>query len=239
MSHLLILIELDDNCRKLEEFEKKLNELESDPEILSMSREYRSKEKKIAILRESYEKNNLEIGRLSGKLDSYLSRIKALDKILYDGSVKDIKQLEHMEKEKNSQVEIKQKLELETIDYMEIVDHTDSEKKNEENELTELKARLRSRKKIVKAEAALIIAEINDLKCVIANLESRIDPDLLIKYYSIRAKRGSGVGIIKNDICLGCHMRVATTMIDKIKTGKHLCLCENCGRIHILFSDES
>jgi predicted nucleic acid-binding Zn-ribbon protein len=239
MSHLLILIELDDNCRKLEEFEKKLSELESDPEIITLTREYRSKEKKLAILRESYEKNNLEISRLSGKLDSSLSRIKALDKILYDGSVKDIKQLEHMEKEKNSQVEIKQKLELETIDYMELVDLTDSESKNEERGLAELKTRLRSRKKIIKTEAALITEEINDLKGVIANLESRIDPDLLIKYYSIRSKRGSGVGIIKNDICLGCHMRVATTMIDKIKTGKQVCFCENCGRIHILFSDES
>jgi predicted nucleic acid-binding Zn-ribbon protein len=63
-------------------------------------------------------------------------------------------------------------------------------------------------------------------------LAAQIDPDLLDQFERLFNSKGdAAVVAVEHGVCTGCHMKVTTATASRVKAGKEIVNCENCGRI--------
>jgi len=65
-----------------------------------------------------------------------------------------------------------------------------------------------------------------------AELATRIDEDLLNRFDRLfKSKGDAAVVALEHEVCTGCHMKVTTATSMRVKAGKEIVSCEQCGRI--------
>lgn len=65
-----------------------------------------------------------------------------------------------------------------------------------------------------------------------SELAGKIDEDLLASFERLfKSKGDAAVVAIEHGVCTGCHMKVTTATAARVKAGKEIVSCENCGRI--------
>jgi predicted nucleic acid-binding Zn-ribbon protein len=109
-----------------------------------------------------------------------------------------------------------------------------------------LKAEIEAAEKTARSTKESILRQLNDLETKSKTLESRqgelakeretlaskIDDDLLHRFERLFNSKGdAAVVAIEHGVCTGCHMKVTTATAARVKTGKEIVSCENCGRI--------
>jgi predicted nucleic acid-binding Zn-ribbon protein len=63
-------------------------------------------------------------------------------------------------------------------------------------------------------------------------LASKIDPDLLDQFERLFNSKGdAAIVAAEHGVCTGCHMKVTTATASRVKAGKEIVNCEQCGRI--------
>ena len=68
-------------------------------------------------------------------------------------------------------------------------------------------------------------------------IASKIDEDLLSRFERLIASKGdAAVVALEHEVCTGCHMKITTQTAHRVKSGKEIVSCEQCGRI--LYSAE-
>jgi uncharacterized protein len=66
-------------------------------------------------------------------------------------------------------------------------------------------------------------------------LAAEIDADLLDQFERLFNSKGdAAVVAVEHGVCTGCHMKVTTATASRVKAGKEIVNCENCGRILFL-----
>ncbi len=113
-------------------------------------------------------------------------------------------------------------------------------------EADKLKAEIEAAEITAKATKESISRQLNDLETKSQTLESRqeelakerealaskIDGDLLNRFERLFDSKGdAAVVAIEHGVCTGCHMKVTTATASRVKAGKEIVSCENCGRI--------
>lgn len=80
-------------------------------------------------------------------------------------------------------------------------------------------------------------ARLNALTTERAELSSKIEEDLLGRFERLFASKGdAAIVALEHEVCTGCHMKVTTQTAHRVKNGKEIVSCEQCGRI--LFAAE-
>jgi len=65
-----------------------------------------------------------------------------------------------------------------------------------------------------------------------AEIAGKIDEDLLSRFEGLFKSKGDAVVVaLEHEVCTGCHMKVTTQTAHRVKAGKEIVSCENCGRI--------
>jgi uncharacterized protein len=65
-----------------------------------------------------------------------------------------------------------------------------------------------------------------------SELASRIEEDLLHRFDRLfKSKGDAAVVALEHEVCTGCHMKVTTATAIRVKAGKEIVSCEQCGRI--------
>ena len=63
-------------------------------------------------------------------------------------------------------------------------------------------------------------------------LASRIDADVLDQFERLFHSKGdAAIVAVEHGVCTGCHMKVTTATAARVKAGKEIVNCEQCGRI--------
>jgi predicted nucleic acid-binding Zn-ribbon protein len=63
-------------------------------------------------------------------------------------------------------------------------------------------------------------------------LAAKIDADLLSRFERLFNSKGdAAVVALEHGVCTGCHMKVTTATASRVRAGKEIVSCENCGRI--------
>jgi predicted nucleic acid-binding Zn-ribbon protein len=63
-------------------------------------------------------------------------------------------------------------------------------------------------------------------------LASKIDEDLLGRFERLFASKGdAAVVALEHEVCTGCHMKLTTQTAHRVRNGKEIVSCEQCGRI--------
>ena len=84
----------------------------------------------------------------------------------------------------------------------------------------------------LEAKAKALEARLHDLTKERAELASKIDEDVLDRFERLFASKGdAAVVALEHDVCTGCHMKITTQTAVRVKGGKEIVSCEQCGRI--------
>lgn len=65
-----------------------------------------------------------------------------------------------------------------------------------------------------------------------SELAAKIDEDVLARFERLFASKGdAAIVALDHEVCTGCHMKVTTQTAHRVKNGKEIVSCEQCGRI--------
>jgi predicted nucleic acid-binding Zn-ribbon protein len=74
--------------------------------------------------------------------------------------------------------------------------------------------------------------QLNQLTAERAELAAKVEEDLLNRFERLFASKGdAAVVALEHEVCTGCHMKVTTQTAHRVKNGKEIVSCEQCGRI--------
>lgn len=75
-------------------------------------------------------------------------------------------------------------------------------------------------------------ARLSELTIERSEMASKIDEDLLGKFERLFLSKGDAAIVgLDHEVCTGCHMKVTTQTAHRVKNGKEIVSCEQCGRI--------
>jgi predicted nucleic acid-binding Zn-ribbon protein len=74
--------------------------------------------------------------------------------------------------------------------------------------------------------------QLNQLTAERTELAAKVDEDLLSLFERLFVSKGdAAVVALEHEVCTGCHMKVTTQTAHRVKNGKEIVSCEQCGRI--------
>ena len=118
------------------------------------------------------------------------------------------------------------------LELMDQADKLKAEVAAEEKKATAVKESISRQLKDLDEKAKTLTTRLEELKKERGTLADSIDEDLLERFDRLFASKGdAAVVALEHDVCTGCHMRVTTATSMRVKAGKEIVSCEQCGRI--------
>lgn len=75
-------------------------------------------------------------------------------------------------------------------------------------------------------------SRLKDLTAERAELAGKIDEDILSRFERLFTSKGdAAIVALEHEVCTGCHMKVTTQTAHRVRNGKEIVSCEQCGRI--------
>ena len=74
-------------------------------------------------------------------------------------------------------------------------------------------------------------AKLKEIETERASLAQAVDEDLLDTFNRLFANKTEAVVALEHDVCMGCHMKVTTQTVVRVKGNREIVHCEQCGRI--------
>ena len=83
----------------------------------------------------------------------------------------------------------------------------------------------------ITAKIDAVATQLTELETERASLAVGLDEDLLDTFDRLFAGKGEAVVPLEHETCMGCHMKVTTQTVVKVKGQREIVHCEQCGRI--------
>ena len=81
-------------------------------------------------------------------------------------------------------------------------------------------------------KAKTLDSRLSQLNAERTELSGKVEEDLLSRFERLFASKGdAAVVALEHEVCTGCHMKVTTQTAHRVKNGKEIVSCEQCGRI--------
>ena len=81
-------------------------------------------------------------------------------------------------------------------------------------------------------KAKTLETRLTELTAERTDAAGRIDEDLLGRFERLFASKGDAAIVsLEHEVCTGCHMKVTPQTAHRVKNGKEIVSCEQCGRI--------
>ena len=168
------------------------------------------------------------------ELASLEARVTEIEKKMYSGTISASRELQAMADEVASLKRRQSSLEDVALEAMTEREPVDAEVERMEAEDATLGEQMvEIEHKIAEAEAA-IDGEVSGETAARSELASRVPGALLDQYERIRSRLdGIGAARLSGASCMGCHLTLPATEIDRIKKAPAdaVILCDQCGRI--------
>ena len=120
-------------------------------------------------------------------------------------------------------------------DELELMDQADKIKiqlDGEEKKAAATKESISRQMKDLEERSGALEKRLQELTQERADVAAKIDEDLLNRFDRLFASKGdAAVVALEHEVCTGCHMKVTTATSMRVKAGKEIVSCENCGRI--------
>jgi predicted nucleic acid-binding Zn-ribbon protein len=84
----------------------------------------------------------------------------------------------------------------------------------------------------LEAKAKTLDGQLQALTTELTELAAKVDEDLLELFERLFVSKGDAAVVgLEHEVCTGCHMKVTTQTAHRVKNGKEIVSCEQCGRI--------
>jgi len=118
------------------------------------------------------------------------------------------------------------------LELMDQADKLKAEVADEEKRAAAAKESISRQLKDLDEKAKTLSTRLEELKKERGDLAGTIDEDLLDRFDRLFASKGdAAVVALEHEVCTGCHMRVTPATSMRVKAGKEIVSCEQCGRI--------
>lgn len=89
----------------------------------------------------------------------------------------------------------------------------------------------------LEGKTAALQSQLEDLTKERTEIASKIDEDVLDRFERLFASKGNAAVVaLEHEVCTGCHMKITAQTSHRVKSGREIVGCEQCGRI--LYSAE-
>jgi predicted nucleic acid-binding Zn-ribbon protein len=124
------------------------------------------------------------------------------------------------------------KIEDEELELMVQADKLKAELDAEEKKAGAVKESIARQTMDLETKSKTLQSRLEELTRERAEIAGKIDEDLLGRFERIFKSKGDAVVVaLEHEVCTGCHMKVTTQTGHRVKAGKEIVSCENCGRI--------
>jgi predicted nucleic acid-binding Zn-ribbon protein len=84
----------------------------------------------------------------------------------------------------------------------------------------------------LESKTKLLGSRLEELRKERTDLAANVEEDLLNRFERLFASKGdAAVVALEHEVCTGCHMKITTQTAVRVKAGKEIVSCEQCGRI--------
>ncbi len=84
----------------------------------------------------------------------------------------------------------------------------------------------------LEAKSTTLQSRLEELTKERAEIAGKIEEDLLSRFERLFKSKGDAVLVaLEHEVCTGCHMKVTAQTAHRVKAGREIVSCENCGRI--------
>jgi len=124
------------------------------------------------------------------------------------------------------------KIEDEELELMVQADTIKVDLAEEEKKAGAVRESIARQTKDLEAKSTTLQSQLEELSKERAEIAGKIDEDLLSRFERLFQSKGDAVVVaLEHEVCTGCHMKVTTQTAHRVKAGKEIVSCENCGRI--------
>jgi uncharacterized protein len=171
--------------------------------------------------------------QLEVEAESLDEKISGEDKRLYDGAIKNPKELLEVEAEVASLKRRRAGLDEQLLGAMERIDTARADAVRCRIALQQAETNHASDIAAHKVERKQIIAKLTGQAEQRAALVAALPKGALDQYQALRTKKSNGIAVteVRGGVCGGCGEIVSSSAAQQAHTGSGLALCSNCGRI--------
>ena len=124
------------------------------------------------------------------------------------------------------------KIEDEELEFMVEADKVKADLTAEEKRAATVRESIVRQTANLEEKSKALQSRLEELSKERAELAGKIDEDLLGRFERLFKSKGDAVVVaLEHEVCTGCHMKVTTQTTHRVKAGKEIVSCENCGRI--------
>jgi len=118
------------------------------------------------------------------------------------------------------------------LELMEEVDQLKMEVAVEDKKVAAARESVARQMEDLQAKAVALEARLAELTKDREEIASRIDEDVLNRFERLFASKGdAAVVALEHEVCTGCHMKITAQTSHRVKGGREIVGCEQCGRI--------
>jgi predicted nucleic acid-binding Zn-ribbon protein len=160
------------------------------------------------------------------------AKIQPLEARLYDGSVRNPKELTDMQKELALLKQRRAQLDDQALKLIESVEAAGRQLDQSRQELNRLESEWKAGQEHLLADKEKAETEYSQLNDQRAHYAEGMDRSALGLYENLRLnKQGRGVARVERGICQGCRVTLPTHLNQRLRTGTVLVQCPRCERI--------
>ncbi len=170
--------------------------------------------------------------KLDGDIAGFNARIQPEEKRLYDGSVRNPKELGNIQHEVELLKGQRSKLEDELLDVMSRLEIADREFRAAEQSLNEWEGRWEQEQNDLKHEAKKLGDMLTRAEAKRAGQKMKLNPRILAVYEQVKFQRGGvAVAHVSGGNCGGCRVQIPEAVRRRAFSADQIAQCPNCERI--------
>lgn len=170
--------------------------------------------------------------KLDARLEDMDAKIKPLETKMYDGSVRNPKELTDMQKELTHFKAQRGKLDDEGLELIEAIEETSKLLAQQTEALRQAEAEWKQEKHDLLEQKSEAESDFTSLEGQRGGQTADMDRGMLGLYESLRSsKAGRAVALVKRGSCEGCRITLPTHLVQRMRGGGVLIQCPNCDRI--------
>lgn len=123
-------------------------------------------------------------------------------------------------------------IEDQELELMEQAENLKTELSAEEKKATGVRESIARQMSDLDEKGKALESRLKELTIERSELASKTDEDVLSRFERLFASKGdAAIVALDHEVCTGCHMKVTTQTAHKVKNGKEIVSCEQCGRM--------
>jgi len=125
-----------------------------------------------------------------------------------------------------------EKIEDRELELMEEAEKIKAETAQLEKDFAQEKQQIGKQTGDLESKVKEIESQLQQLETERGGLAEKIDEDLRDQYARLFThKNGLAIAPLEHEVCMGCHMKITTQTAVRVRGGKEIVTCEQCGRI--------